>query len=343
MKAVAKMRPGIGNVEYVEFPTPKPFPNQALIEVKAAGICGTDLHIFKDEFPSVPPVILGHEFSGVVTEIGKSVKHINPGDRVVAELYVNPCGICHYCKTGYINLCLKRSGLGWSANGSFAKFIVVDENFLHVIPENLDFYEGAVIEPLAVSCLGVIESTRVKAGDVIYVTGPGPIGLITAQVAMAEGGLVVIGGIGSDQSRLNIAKQLGIPHIINIEEINPIEYVKDLTKGLGADIIFECSGSEPAVNQCLEVIRKAGKFTQMGLFGKPISINMDRIVMKQIQFQGVFSSNWASWDRALRLIERKNINLQSIITHKFPLSDWRKAFDLLWNKEGLKVLLLPEE
>jgi L-iditol 2-dehydrogenase len=343
MKAVVKTQRGEGHVDYIDFPEPEPWPGSVKIQVKATGICGTDLHIFRDEFPYFPPVVLGHEFSGQIVALGQGVKNFQVGENVVSELPVAPCGNCRFCKTGYQNLCSNRKGLGWSANGSFAKYVIAEEQMLHLVPEGLDYDEAALCEPMAVAAYGVIELTGVQAGDVVYVSGPGPIGLLAAQAAKAEGAIVVIGGVAADNKRLALAHELKIDRIINIMEEDPVAVIQDLTHGLGADVVFECSGAEMATAQCLNAVRPGGKYTQMGLFGKSIQLDFNQIAVKELRVQGVFSSNWRSWDRALRLVSQGRVRLRPLISHCFPLSEWRQAFDLLWRREGLKVLLFPEE
>mgnify|MGYP000069114492 CR=1 FL=1 len=342
MKGVVKTHSGFGHVEYLEIPEPQPGPGTVKVKVKATGICGTDLHIYRDEFPSIPPVVLGHEFSGVVVAVGPGVTHTQVGDRVMSELPVAPCGQCRYCRTGQPNLCINRRGLGWSANGSFAEYVVVEEQALHRVPACLDFEEAALCEPLAVAAHGVIELTGVRSGDIVYISGPGPIGLLVAQAARAEGALVAVGGISADAPRLRVAQELGVEWVINVEENDAVALMRGLGGGLGADIVFECSGAPAAAAQGLALVRKGGTYTQMGLFGRPIPLDFDQVVTKEVRIQGAFSSNWRSWDRALRLIEQGRVQLGPLISHRLSLRDWRRAFDLLERREGLKILLLPE-
>lgn len=341
MQAVVKTRAGVGQVACLEWPEPDPGPGMVKIRVAATGICGTDLHIYRDEFPSRPPVVLGHEFSGEVVAVGPGVEHIRPGDRVMSELPVAPCGRCRYCKTGRVNLCIDRRGLGWSADGSFAEYMVASEPMLHRVPDNLDDEEAALCEPLAVAVHGVTELTGVRACDVVYVSGPGPIGLLVAQVAKAEGAVVVLGGTTADQGRLAVGRELGIARVLNVEEEDPVALVREMTDGLGADVVFECSGAEPAAAQGLHALRKGGRYTQMGLFGRPVRLDLDQVVVKEVRMQGVYSSTWRAWDRALRLACQGRVRLRPLISHRFPLKEWRRAFELLWRREGLKVLLLP--
>jgi L-iditol 2-dehydrogenase len=324
MKAVVKTHRGVGHVVYIDFPEPEPGPGTVKIRVKATA-----------------PVVLGHEFSGQVVALGPGVTNAQVGDRVLSELPVEPCGRCRYCQTGRLNLCLNRKGLGWSANGSFAEYLIAEEQVLHRIPDGIDYDIAALIEPLAVASHGVVEMTGVRTGDLVYISGPGPIGLLAAQVARSEGAMVVIGGIGADQNRLNLARRLNIDRVINVEEEDPAAVLQNLSGGLGADVIFECSGAQAAAAQCLNAVRKGGKYTQIGLYGKPIQLDFDRMVMKELRMQGVFSSNWRAWDRALRLVAQNRIELEPLISHRFPLSEWRRAFDLLWSREALKVLLQP--
>ena len=189
---------------------------------------------------------------------------------------------------------------------------------------------------------GVIELTGVRAGDIVYVSGPGPIGLMAAQAAMAEGATVVIGGVATDSSRLAVARELDVHRVVNVEEEDLPSILLGMTDGLGADVVFECSGAEAAAAQCLEMVRKGGRYTQMGLFGRPVQVDLDRLVVKEVRAQGVFSSNWRAWDRALRLVRQGRVQLRPLVSHRFPLSEWQRAFELLWQRKGLKILLLPE-
>jgi L-iditol 2-dehydrogenase len=342
MKALVKTQKGEGFLDYIEFPEPDPGPGEVKIKVSVCGICGTDIHIRHDSFPNFPPVVLGHEFSGEIVALGEDVTGISVGERVVSEVLYKACGRCRACKTGYPNLCLARRGLGWAANGAFAPYTVVEAANVHAIPDNLSDEEAALSEPLAICVCAVSELTGVLAGDIVLVSGPGPIGLLTMQCAVAEGATVLVSGMSADAERLALAKKLGAVRVLNVEEQDVDQICRDMTDGLGIDIVFECSGAGPAARQGINVLRKGGKYTQVGLFGRPIQIDFDQVALKQLKITGVFSSNWRGWDRGLRLAGAGKVQLKPLISHTFPLSQWEKAFEIAEKGDGIKVLLVPE-
>ena len=343
MKGVVKYARGNGFVELREVEELPPAPHQVKIEVKATGICGSDLHLYHDEIniPIRTPVVIGHEFSGVVVEKGSEVgEDIKIGDRVTGEPSAYICGKCRYCRSEYYNLCPERKVLGYWFNGSFARYC--NATFVHKLPDPVSFAAGAVTEPLACCVHGVIEQTGVSAGDFVVITGPGPIGLFSALLALAEGGIVTACGTSTDTHRLQLAKELGVHYTINTEQNNAVEKVKELTDGYGADVVLECSGVPAAARLALEMVRKRGKYTQMGLFGRPFEIDFEKIAFKEIQVNGFISQRRPAWKRALTLMERGIIQNERLISHKFPLHEWQKAFEMVEKKEGIKLVLLPE-
>lgn len=342
MKALVKTRDGAGFLEYVNIPEPTPGPGEVKIQVKACGVCGTDLHIRHDTFPNFPPVVLGHEFSGVVAELGRGVTGITPGQPVVSEVVFETCGQCRACKTGYYNLCQTRRGLGWAADGAFAPYTLVEAKNIHPIPENLSFEEAALSEPLAVCAYAVCELTGVTAGDVVLVSGPGPIGLLTAQCAMAEGGLVVVTGTSADAERLEVASALGVHAVFDAEAADVVGLMRQLGGGLGADVVFECSGAAAAAGTGLEAVRKGGKYMQVGLFGRPVELDLDQVALKELNVLGIFSSNWRGWNRGLRLAAQGRVKLGPLVSHVLPLAEWERAFEIAERKQGLKVVLIPD-
>jgi L-iditol 2-dehydrogenase len=342
MKAVVKEKKGAGNVAYIEMPEPQPQKGELKVEVKAAGVCGTDIHILHDGFRYNPPVVLGHEFAGVVVAVGEGVTGFKIGDRVTAEAPARLCGTCAFCRVGNYNLCSNRLGLGWGVNGCFAKYTVIEEKMAHKIPDNVSFKAGAVIEPLACVIHGM-ELTELSADQVAIVAGPGPIGLLMLQAAKAEGATVIVTGTSIDKERLALAKRLGADYAVNVQEQDLAAFVRGLTNGYGADVVFECSGNENSVNACLEAVKKGGKYTQMGLFGKRIGIDMDKVVTKELKLVGVQSQRWTSWERALKLLAAGKIQLEPVVSGEFSLADWEKAFQAFESKEGLKIVMYPEE
>jgi L-iditol 2-dehydrogenase len=343
MKGVVKFARGDGFVELREVEDLPPEAHQVKIEVKASGICGSDLHILHDDIniPIRTPVVLGHEFSGIVVEKGGQVgEDVKIGDRVTAEPSGYVCGRCRYCLSEYYNLCPDRKVLGYWFNGSFTRYC--NATAVHKLPDNVTFRAGAITELLACCVHGIIEQTRVSAGDFVAITGPGPLGILAALVAMAEGGVVFLCGVSADAHRLKLAQELGVHHTLNIEAFDPIQRVRELTEGYGADVVLECAGVARAACMGLEVVRKRGKYTQMGLFGRPIEIDFEKIAFKEIQVNGFVSQRRPAWVRALDLMKRRVIPIDRLISHEFPLHEWRKAFEMVERKEGVKLILLPE-
>ena len=185
------MAKGTGNMILMETAVPDPKPNEVLILVKAAGVCGTDIHIKHDTFPYWPPVIMGHEFSGVIVEAGSEVRDYCVGDRVVAEPHTKACGKCELCRTGYIQLCASKRSPGWGINGAFAPYLALPEHLLHRLPESISYEEGALVEPTANVVQDVLERGIVEANDFVAVIGPGPIGLLSVMAAKAAGARTV--------------------------------------------------------------------------------------------------------------------------------------------------------
>src|SRR5262245_57295620 len=192
MRGLAKLARGPGNVALAERDEPSPGTGQVVLEVVGAGVCGTDLHILDDEFPTAPPVTMGHEVSAVVGEVGDGVEEEWLGARVVCETYFSTCGACEWCRDGRANLCPRRRSIGSAVDGAFAPRVVVPVHSLHRIPEGLDEHAAALIEPLACACHCLCDPATVFPGDDVLVTGPGPVGLLAAQVARALGGRVVV-------------------------------------------------------------------------------------------------------------------------------------------------------
>jgi len=345
LKAVVKKIKGKGNVELQDVSVPKVGSNEVLIKVHYTGICGTDIHIWKDEFPVYyPPVTLGHEFSGEIIEVGPDVKNWSPGDRVVSELQNLSCGTCRFCRTGKPHGCISKRSPGWGINGSFAEHIKMPTWLLHKIPDNVSYKEAALVEPAAISSQAVFTRTGIEPGDFVVVLGPGPIGLIAAQLAKINGACsVLITGTKQDVDiRLPLAKHLGIDYILNGDKEDPVKRIKELTDGDGADVVIEATGVENAVNQAFEMVRWGGKIGVVGLSGKnKLNVKWTMGSFKAIDVRFSFSSQYQDWRIILKLLEKKKLNLKDLITHEFKLSEWEKAFETIVKGEAVKVLLKP--
>ncbi|MDO8685231.1 MAG: alcohol dehydrogenase catalytic domain-containing protein [Clostridiales bacterium] len=344
MKALMKLKPGAGNVELVDIPEPVCTPDGVKIEVKYTGICGTDIHVYHDRFKNYPPVILGHEFSGVVVETGGNVKKIKTGDRVtVLGSTMVKCGTCEYCVQGNYMFCEVRRGMGHGVNGSFTKYVVVREDMAYKLPDSVSFEEGALTEAFASAVQAIEELTKFNIGDTVLLSGPGPIGLLCLVLIVAHNCKVIVAGTGEDSLRLETAKELGADIAVNVTAENIDEIIERETGGTGVDIAVECSGSAHGVGNCLKQVKKKGKYVQVGITGKDITVNFDTILYKQLQVYGCLGHSLKTWERTMKILQQRKIDLTPLITHKLPLSKWREGFDLCEKKQGIKVLLSYDE
>ncbi len=343
MKALVKYEAGPGNMEVREVEEPQVGPGEIKIEVKMAGICGSDLHIYHSDIqvPVRPPVTTGHEFSGVISAIGPGVTGFAVGDRVVSETAYSYCGVCEYCREGYYNLCVVRKTLGYWFNGIFTKYTVVPAGRVHHIPENVSDTAAAMTEPLACVVHAIYDLCQIRGGETVLVSGPGAIGLMAMMVARAQGAKVIVSGTSMDTERLKIATELGADRIINVQEEDLVDEIMKMTNGYGVDVVLECSGSQIAVRSALQAIKKLGHYCQIGLSGKSIDFDIETINYKELHFRGSMGSRKHSWEMALRLQAEGKVNLEPLATTKLPITEWEEAFRRFESKEGLKIMLTP--
>jgi L-iditol 2-dehydrogenase len=342
MEALMKVAAGVGNVEVRQVAEPVPGPGQVLLEIIAAGICGTDLHIFHDEFRSNPPVVLGHEVAGRVLALGAGVEGIDEGQRVTTETYFSTCGRCRYCRSGHVNLCPARRSIGSAVDGGFARYLVVPATNLHPLPGNVSDRAGALCEPLACVTHALLDRPVIRPGDVAVIAGPGAIGLLATQVARAAGADVVVLGTSADGERLELARRLGAAHTLVVEDDDPVRLLNEISQeGNGADVVIECSGAGAAAAQLLTLARRRANYVQVGLFGRPVAWDLDQICFRELTVTGSNASTPDSWLRALRLLESGAVDTEAVISGSYPLAEWRQAFDDFESKRGMKLLLVP--
>ena len=344
MKAVVKYGKGKGMIEMRDLPEPEIGPDDVLIEVKAVSVCGSDLHIFHDTHPYWPPVVLGHEFSGIIAQVGEAVSGWEIGDRVVSETRTGACGVCFTCQSGFPQVCDQKRAYGIGLNGAFAKYVAGPAKLLHNLPDNIPFDVAAITEPVAVCVTAIVERCGLQAGESVVVTGPGPIGLISVAVAKAAGAkTILITGRSSDEGiRFERARELGADETINVDEADPIKRVLEATNGLGADVLIEASGGAPAIYQAFEMVRRLGRICAIGISGKQeVPIPYDKGIFKALRYDFCFSSSWTAWEKTIGLVSKGLLPAEKLITHRLPLDRWEEAFHLLENLEAAKVILLP--
>ena len=343
MKAIVKLKEGVGNVVLTDRPEPSVKKNEVKIKVEAVGICGTDVKIKHGTTWSNPPVILGHELSGTVAEVGEDVKSVKPGDRVVTETGNVVCGHCYYCRTGNFLMCKDRLSIGYGVDGGMAEYCVVREDIVHILPDEIPFDAGSLCEPAAVSVHAVYDAVKVIPTDTVVVIGSGAIGLLVAQLVKNFGATVIVTGLTQDEGRLSVAKELGIDYTVNTQKENVGKIVDDITGGRGADLVFECSGSVPGVNTGMSLLKKMGALVQIGLTKPTMEIEYSMLTAKQISLIGTFGHKWQSWDTALKLMQQGKINAGALISHRFPMEKWEEAFDIAESVKGIKVVIFPNK
>ncbi len=341
---MVKTKSGVGFVDLVEIAEPVPEDDEVLIRIRAAGICGTDLHIEEGHFHCNPPVVLGHEFSGEIIEIGKKVSNFKIGDRVVAEAHKGGCGRCRFCKRGEVEVCPQKRAIGYKIDGCFAPLLTLPASSLHVIPENVSFEQAALIEPIAIVMKALGQKCRLEPEDFVVVLGCGPIGLLAAAVARTMGACtVVISGTNDDEKiRLDTARKMNIDHVVNIEQEDLDRKVDELTNGVCADLVVEACGAPSAINQAFDLIRTNGRICGLGMTGADsVAFPWNAALLKSAELIFSASSNWTSWRSAISILSRKQIHVDHLITKKMPISQWHDAFALLKKLEAIKVLLIP--
>jgi L-iditol 2-dehydrogenase len=338
MRAVQKWGDGKDGTGLTEVPEPEVGPDDLLVEVGAVGICGSDLHIWRDEKEHRRPVTLGHEFSGVV--IGK-------GEAVGDEWQIDDrlCG----------DLETLEGRVGTHVNGAYAERLALPKQLAHHLPDNLTFEEGALIEQVTCMSHAAMHRSRINPADFVVITGPGPIGLTLLQIVkLFSPRAVMVTGLRDDKLRLEKAQQLGADHVYYSED-DPVAEVQRLTKGAGADVVFDCSGGEAAITQATRMVRNGGWVTIIGLWGYDFNVNLDRIPYNNLTVRGSWgwdgmeyadqairmAAGWYSWERALAIMAMGKIQLAPIVTRYIPLEDWREAFERLEAKQEIKVMMYP--
>lgn len=346
MLALYKTAKGVENMELRQAPVPQPKANEVLIEIKAAGVCGTDVHIRHDQFPYWPPVIMGHEFSGIIVEAGNEVTNFKIGDRIVAEPHTRACGKCELCRTGNSQLCSSKRSPGWGIDGAFAKYLAMPEHLLHHIPDSMTYEEAAVVEPAANVVQDVLERGLVYANDTVVIFGPGPIGLLSLMAARAGGAgkIIMVGTSIDEKMRFPIAAELGADAIILADQQDTVAEVLSLTGGRGADLVVEASGAAPAIAASFGVVRRMGRISQIGLTGRDeIKIPWDKAAWKVCNLYFNMSTGFTCWDRSIGLIASKKMDVRKIISHTARLTEWERMFDLIEKQEALKVIFTFQE
>lgn len=335
--AVVNYAPDPGSVEVRPFARPEIGPEDVLVEVAAVGVCGSDLHQWtaSHSWPVNYPVVLGHEFSGSIVELGKAVKGWSEGDRIASETAAvidldNPMS-----RRGLYNLDPTRKGFGYGVDGAMTQFARVPARCLHRVPEGLPLEHAALTEPCCVAYNSVVGNSRINPGDRVLVIGPGTIGILCAAVAKLCGGDVAVLGLESDAARFDVVRQYGCTPLTNAGD-----WCRE-RDGLGADVVIDAAGVSPTLKLAIEVVRPAGWITKVGWGPKPLDFSLDPLVQKNVTLQGSFSHHWSIWERVLALLASGQLDVRPIIGGTWSLENWHEAFEQMQSGQIVKSLLKP--
>jgi L-iditol 2-dehydrogenase len=332
------------SVELRELPVPEIGEEDVLFKVQAVAICGSDLHQYtgKQSWTVNYPVVLGHEFAGLVAELGNRVKGFKEGDRVVSETAAMLPPDSAFIRQGLYNLEPKRLGFGYGVNGAMAPFVRVPARCLHHVPAKLTLEKAALTEPCSVAYNAVCVNSRIRPGDTIAVIGPGPIGLLCAAMAKLSGaGHLIVIGIPADAKRLEVAKRIGADTVLGAQGENVTEWVKNFGDGYGVDLVVDAAGVSPSLKLGLDIVRPAGQITKVGWGPQPLNFSLDQLVQKAVTLQGSYSHNWLIWEKVLFLLSSGKIDLDPFLSRISPLSEWREVFEEMHSGAIVKGVLKP--
>jgi L-iditol 2-dehydrogenase len=330
-------------VELREIPVPPVADDEVLLEVGAVSVCGSDVHQSRNthSWPVNVPVVLGHEFGGIVAQAGKNVRGIREGDRVVSETAARICGECLMCRGGRYNLCPSRKGFGYGIDGAMARYVSVASRCLHHVPDTLPFDIACLSEPHAVAYNAMCVNSTVRPGDTVVVLGPGPIGLLCARMAALSGANpLIVAGLTGDEARLDAAVRMGATRTVNVNAEDLGTIVRDLS-ALGADVVCDASGASDTLEVALRLARPDGHVIKVGWSPDVIAVDVNPLVMGNVRLQGSFSHNYGVWERVIHLLDRGLTMPETIIGLRAPLDGWREAFDAMHDRRVIKSVLLP--
>jgi L-iditol 2-dehydrogenase len=332
-------------LEYADAPEPRSAPDEVLVQVKAVGICGSDVHgLDGSTGRRIPPLIMGHEAAGVVAEVAADVTGWRRGQRVTFDstLY---CGRCHFCNQGLINLCDSRQVLGVSCeefrrDGAFADYVSVPARVLYQLPDDLPFEQAAMVEPVSVA-VHAVSRLPLRGGEAAVVIGAGVIGLLAIQALRAQGCSVVI-AVDVDEERLKMAREMGAGGCI-VSGADVVGRVNELTGGRGADVVFEAVGLPATVKLAVECVRKGGAVAQVGNVSPTAEIPLQALVSRQISLLGSAAS-CGEFPDCLDMMQRGVIRVEPLISAVAPLSEGAQWFERLRKREAglVKVILKPQ-
>ena len=340
MKAIVKYGGEPGTLCIRDMPEPKAHRGEVVAQIKATGICYTDLSILDNEYkgrkPVPIPVILGHEGAGIVAEVGEGVENVSVGDRVGLEALFG-CGRCYDCLNGNKNMCTDWGHIGITCDGTFAEYVVVPADLAHKLPDDVSFVDAAFLEPMGLT-VRTLEHVDPMVGDTAAIIGPGSLGMFHLQALKAAGAAkIMIIGLDQDKKRFEIAEKLGADHIINGSREDIVKRVRDLTDGLGADIVVETANSPKVLPLAIDMAAAKGRVAFFGLYPEATisPVNLLRSGLSVFGDVGIVPRHFI---RAMRWVEYKKVLAEPLVTRRFSLDQAEEAFEVARKGETVKVL-----
>ena len=321
-------------------PEPKCGTNDVKIKVTHSSICGTDLHIYKwnkwAENNITTPLIIGHEFCGIVHEVGSSVTHYSPGQRVSGEGHIT-CGYCRNCRAGQKHLCHRTIGIGIHRDGAFADYIVIPESNVWPVNEEIPSDIASFFDPFGNAVHAGLHYEMI--GEDVLITGAGPIGLMATSICNFVGARnVVITDV--NEYRLDLAREMGATKAINVRSNSIAEFFPELNMTSGFDVGLEMSGASEALSDIVSNMYHGGKIALLGLIPKTTQINWDSIIFKGLTVKGIYGREmYETWYKMTQML-RSGLNVSKIVTHKLPVSEYEKAFSIVESGECGKVIMV---
>jgi threonine 3-dehydrogenase len=342
MKAIVKERPEEGGLTFRDLPVPEPGAGEVLLKNRAVAICGTDLHIYNWDAWSQKrvrlPIILGHEFAADVVKVGSGVRHVRIGDYVSGEGHL-VCGFCDNCRTGNGHVCYDWKGLGYDVDGVFREYFVMPEANIWVNDPDTPEILAAIQDPLGNAVHTVFKVDCV--GKRVAVYGLGPVGLLAVGILKGIGAAEIFAFGRSNAYRLDLARKMGAHHVQGSRALNPVEYIKQHTRGNGVDVAMEIAGTSEAILSAIQSVKMGGDVILLGIPNRDVSIDIAAdIVFRSVSIHGITGRRiWDSWFRMKGLLNSGNLNIEHVITHQFLFNEFEQGFRLMQKGNCGKVVL----
>jgi L-iditol 2-dehydrogenase len=342
MKALRKESRTAGDLKLVNLPVPEPQGQQLLARVAYAGICGSDLDILQNRTGIyIPPVVPGHEFSAVVVQTGAGVQGFRPGDKVVSETTFGNCTECQMCRDGNYHLCTRKAILGWTVNGGFAEYVLLNSQYTHKLAGNADLLTAALVEPAAIAAEAVDVKGRLSAGETVAVIGAGTIGVLCAVLAREMGAarVFLLGLSDSHEVRFPVARQLGIDQCIDVSTTPAREAISRSGYADLPDLVIDATGNINGFNLALDLVKRNGRLVEVGSITQETPFSWEKAAYRAVDLLFVFSSSHRAWERAVALFNTSTVDFRKMITARYPLEDHADAFTRAANaSQGLKTV-----